>query len=575
MPPAEPSASLNYLCARLGKTSPGAEPTAVMARPRLLVAALALTALLAGSAVGTPATGARTRAQATTSPTFVVSGRGWGHGVGMAQWGAYGYAQQGWTYDQILAHYYQGTTLGPAQVSRVRVLLGQGRKRATVSSDAPFTVRDGIGQLWHVAEGPHAFGSGLRIKTTEVEQPQQLPGPLLFQPGTLALRLDGRPYRGQFQVSVANSALRVVNSVGLEGYLFGVVPSEMPHTWLPEALKAQAVAARSYALAVRKTGSWFDLYPDTRSQVYRGIAGEKPSATTAVQDTAGEVVLYGGRVATTYFFSSSGGRTSAASEVWPNSPQIPYLVSVDDPYDTISPHHRWGPFVVAAKRLKRVLRARGRLVDVRTATGPSGRVRTVTVVGSQGDSSVTGADARRALRLRSTWFRIGVLSLAPPQAPVTFGTQVVLSGVARSLPSVKLEQRQAGSAWQAVGPVAPSGDGTVSVSARPRAPTDYRLASGSARSTVAHVQVSPLVRFYGLRDSTSLRGYARPLFPGATVAVQRLQGDSWMTVVRATIGPNGDFEASLTLSPGEYRARLAPGRGFVPGVSPTLRVAPA
>ena len=114
MPPAGRSASLNYLCARLGETSPGAEPTAVMTRPRLLVAALALTALLAGSAAGYPSTGAKTRAQATTSPTFVVSGRGWGHGVGMAQWGAYGYAQQGWTYDQILAHYYQGTTLGPA-----------------------------------------------------------------------------------------------------------------------------------------------------------------------------------------------------------------------------------------------------------------------------------------------------------------------------------------------------------------------------------------------------------------------------------------------------------------------------
>ena len=126
-------------------------------------------------------------------------------------------------------------------------------------------------------------------------------------------------------MSVANGSLRAVNSVALEAYLYGVVPSEMPKDWLPEALKAQAVAARSYALAVRKTGSWFDLYPDTRSQVYLGIAHEAPSTTAAVQETAGEVVLYQGRLATTYFFSSSGGRTASAPEVWPSSPPTPYL----------------------------------------------------------------------------------------------------------------------------------------------------------------------------------------------------------------------------------------------------------
>ena len=153
----------------------------------------------------------------------------------------------------------------------------------------------------------------LRLRTTDVQQPQQLPPPLLFLPGASPLRFSGRPYRGQFQVSLAGRSLRAVNSVALEAYLFGVVPSEMPHTWLPEALKAQAVAARSYALAVRKTGSWFDLYPDTRSQVYSGIGGEKAAATAAVQATAGQVVLYGGRPVTTYFSvvrraDSIGGR---------------------------------------------------------------------------------------------------------------------------------------------------------------------------------------------------------------------------------------------------------------------------
>src|SRR5437588_597977 len=383
-----------------------------MARPRLLAGALVAIVFLSGA--GPSAGDAQRHAQPPAgTPTFVVSGHGWGHGVGLAQWGSYGYAQQGLTYDEILAHYYPGTTLGSAEVSRVRIALAQGRSRLTVGSEAPFILRDGLGRLRHLAAGEQTFGSGLRLRTIEGQRPQQFPAPLVFIPGTGNLRLGGSPYRGQLQVSVAGGTLRAVNNVGIEAYLFGVVPSEMPHTWLPEALKAQAVAARSYALAVRKTGSWFDLYPDTRSQVYRGVAGEWPVSTQAVQDTAGQVVMYGGHVATTYFFSSSGGRTAAANEAWPNSPSIPYLVSVDDPYDTISPYHQWGPFMVSPRRLGRILGARGRLLDVRTAASPSGRVRTVTAVTAQGESNAAGSDVRSALGLRSTWFRIGVLSLAP------------------------------------------------------------------------------------------------------------------------------------------------------------------
>ena len=348
-------------------------------------------------------------------PTFVISGRGWGHGVGMAQWGAYGFAQHGASYRDILAHYYRGTTLGPAELSKVRVYLAAGRSQLSLGSNAPYTVRDGIGQIWHMAAGTATFGPKLKIRTTDVQQPQRLPAPLTFIPGGSPLRFGSTAYRGQLQVSVANGRLRAINLVGLEAYLYGVVPSEMPKDWLPEALKAQAVAARSYALAVRKTGSWFDLYPDTRSQVYLGIAHEAPSATAAVQATAGQVVLYGGKVATTYFFSSSGGRTASAPEVFPGAPATPYLVSVNDPYDAISPHHRWGPFVVSAPRLRRMLGVRGALSDVTLELGPSGRVETITGVGAQGASSMKGWDFRRALDLDSTWFRVGVLSLGNPQ----------------------------------------------------------------------------------------------------------------------------------------------------------------
>jgi hypothetical protein len=113
------------------------------------------------------------------------------------------------------------------------------------------------------------------------------------------------------------------------------------------------------------------------------------------------------------------------------------------------------------------------------------------------------------------------------------------------------------------------------VSAKPRTPTDYRLASGSALSRVAHVSVAPRVRFYGMPDASTLRGFVRPFFSGASVAVQRLEGSRWRTLARGTIDANGDFEASVDLTPGQYRARFAPGHGYVPGMSPVLRVGPA
>ena len=87
--------------------------------------------------------------------------------------------------------------------------------------------------------------------------------------------------------------------------------------------------------------------------------------------------------------------------------------------------------------------------------------------------------------------------------------------------------------------------------------------------------VAPLVRFRGMADPSTLRGYARPLFPGGSVALQRFDGARWRTIARATIDASGDFSAHVNLTPGQYRARLAPGRGFVPGVTPTVTVGPA
>ena len=238
----------------------------------------------------------------------------------------------------------------------------------------------------------------------------------MFPPRRRAAALVRR-YRGTIQVDKVGQRLRAVNVVGLEQYLYGVVPAEVPDDWGPEVLKAQSVAARSYALATRKIGGAFDLFPDVRSQVYRGVDEEEESTNAAVDETAGEVLMYGARLVIAYFHSTSGGRTASVEDVWVGSKRTPYLTGVADPYDSISPHHTWGPVVMPAGRLQRLLKAPGRLLDVRTTTNASARADTVVGLGTGGEGSAARAgDVRRELGLRSTWFRVGVLRSAAREA---------------------------------------------------------------------------------------------------------------------------------------------------------------
>jgi stage II sporulation protein D len=343
----------------------------------------------------------------------------------------------------------------------------------------------------------------------------------------------------------------------------------MPYTWHPEALKAQAVAARSYALATRKTGA-FDLYPDTRSQVYLGLEHEKPSTNAAVDATAGKVVLFEGQVAKTFFFSTSGGRTASAEDVWGEA--VPYLVSVADPYDSISPYHDWGPFAFTGTKLARALKMQGRVLDLQPEVNSSGRIKSLTVVGSKGSISVTGTDLRRRLGLRSTWFGVGVLSLSAPPQAVVYGNRARLTGLARGLPKAVLQQ-QDGSDWEEVGAVKADKTGVVSVVVKPPVTTRYRLASGKVAAPSVRVPVAPLMRFYPARTPDQLRGYVRPrTLAGSTVLIQKQQGSGWATVAQAAVDDDGDFLAKLQLTTGVYRARVGSGHGFVAGTSPVLQV---
>jgi stage II sporulation protein D len=537
----------------------------MLRRALLLITCLALAATsLAGARTGVP----EQRSATAPPPSFFITGRGWGHGIGMSQWGAYGFAQRGTSYEAILAHYYRSTALGKAPVARIRVLLGEGKKALAVASDSPFSVRDGSGTVHQLQPGPYAFGPALKVKVDPAQPAKALPGPLVFLPGATPLKYGGKQYRGQFQVNTSKT-LQLVNSLGLEPYLYGVVPREVPFYWPVEALKAQAVVARSYALATRKTGA-FDLYPDTRSQVYLGIDHEKPATNAAVDATAGKVVLYEGQVAKTFFFSTSGGRTASAEDIWGEA--VPYLVSVPDPYDSISPHHKWGPFPFTGAKLAKVFKMPGRVVDLQPELNPSRRIKTLTAVGTKNTISIAGAELRRRLGLRSTWFSVGVLSLSPPARTVVYGSRARLNGLARGLTQAVLQQRD-GDGWRAVAAVKPDKTGLVSVVVKPTVTTQYRLTSGKVIAAPVRVPVAPLVRISLPRTPDQLRGYVRPAaLAGARVLIQRQQGPGWATVAETAVDAEGSFLARLQLTTGVYRAWVASGRGFFAGTSPVLQV---
>ena len=520
-------------------------------------------ALLAASLVALAACGAATAAGAP-AVTFVLSGHGWGHGVGMSQWGARGYAQRGRSYDRILAHYYPKTRLGTVAAGRVRVVLASGKKTLALGSTGAWSVVDSTGVSVPLAPGKLVVGPDLAPAGSPLQPP------LTFVPQGEPLTVAGKPYRGTIEVaplaggkSGAAGKLRAVDVVGIEDYLRGVVPAEMPSSWPAEALKAQAVAARSYALALRTDAKQpSELTADVRSQVYKGVSAETAATDAAVAATAGRVLLYGGKIADTLFSSSSGGRTSALSEAFPTAKPVPYLVSVDDPYDA-SPYRDWGPVTVTGAKLAKALALEGTVVEVAPALGPSGRVRTATLrLASGSTADVTGGDLRAKLGLRSTWLSIGVLSLQPPPAPTVLGGRGDPDGEgdrARRRPGAR-----AARARRRLGPgaaVAAGPDGRFAIGLAPAQTTDFRLVAGTVRGGAVRVPVAPAVELL-----PALTGTVRPAVPGALVDIQLQQGLTWLTVASVPVDAAGAFTAA-GLGPGVYRALYSPGAGLVRGTS--------
>jgi SpoIID/LytB domain protein len=362
--------------------------------------------------------------------TVTITGHGQGPGRGLGQWGAYGYALQGWSYQQILAHFYGGTTLSRTSAAAAHALIrvrlfAQDDRYLTVTSGTVFTAAgvnfaagttasirlqsDGTMQLYRLSGSCGGTTVSLgRARSGLIQSSSASPGNDLTKMLTIC-GTDRRTYRGMLTLVNSGGAARTVNTAYLHDYLLGVVPRESYASWGDggggkgaNALRAQAVAARTYAMAESRY-SYAETCDDTHCQMYggAGLNGtfiEDPRTTDAVTVTDGLALLSGGKPVYAEFGASSGGYTAGG--------QFP---PVPDAGDAVpgNPYHNWtrtvdasglGPDYGIGTLTNITVTAR----DGRGADG--GRVLRATLTGTAGSVSVTGDDIRRAFGLPSNWF---------------------------------------------------------------------------------------------------------------------------------------------------------------------------
>ena len=398
---------------------------------------LAVVALLMAVATIVPAVPAE--AQGTVD-VIEITGRGWGHGRGLGQYGAYGYAARGWSSTQILDHYYGGTTAGqvpagaPVDPAHVRVELRYMRGRSTTVAlvDGVIVLRgaDG-GELYRVSGAARLRwdGGGFKLETasacggsfSEVGRIDGRTEVRITSEAAAAgsnglLQVCGPSYRtwyeGEIRAFADNGYPRTLNVVPIATYLRGVVPNEMPAGWPDAALQSQAVAARSYALAGdTRQQPYGDTCDSTTCQVYDGAFTERggrfrsathPRTDAAISATAGSVRLRGnGTIARTEFSSSTGGHTAGGD--------FPAVADEGDSI-TANPNHTWTVTVALARIESRY--NRGRLLEMavveRNGLGADGgRVVRVELRFERGTVTESGDAVRIQLGLKSNWFTPG------------------------------------------------------------------------------------------------------------------------------------------------------------------------
>lgn len=379
--------------------------------------------------------GAGTVHQVWTIPAggaFTLKGHGFGHGHGMSQYGAQGAALQGLTANQILAFYYPGTTLSTssdniavlitADTTRDVIVLAQSGLSVTdLGTQKKYPLTKAGATRWRLnvdaagktlvayySDGWHNFVATGMPSRFVGDGKFSAPSGLL----TLVTPSGNRVYRGALRAaspSTGSTDRDTVNILPIDQYVKGVVASEMPASWKPAAVQAQAVAARTYGLRsradARAAHRYYDICDTTACQVYQGVGGEDPRGNDAVTATAGRYLSYQSYPAFTQFSSSSGGWTSKGSQS--------YLPHQADPYDGWSGNgmHSWSVKVnesVLEHRYPKIGDLKTIVVTSREGGGDwGGRVWSANLNGTKGSVTVSGDDIRSAYGLRSTWFGLG------------------------------------------------------------------------------------------------------------------------------------------------------------------------
>ena len=243
--------------------------------------------------------------------------------------------------------------------------------------------------------------------------PLTMDKPIVFEtPGLRGeglLHLNGNRFRGKLELLPSdNGGITVVNELGLEEYLYGVLPKEMSVTWHMDALKAQAVASRTYA--VNSLSKWqqygFDVKADIGDQVYGGYDAENVVTNQAVDETRGQLLLYDSKPITSFYHTDSGGITEACSEAF--GAEKPYLVPVKDDFSNNSPHSQWEVSISLSTISKRPEIVEKNIGDIEgivvTKKSPAGRVTEISLIGSTGQMPLTYSQIRSVLSLKSNLF---------------------------------------------------------------------------------------------------------------------------------------------------------------------------
>lgn len=399
---------------------------APVAFARAAVATAAAAALLYGLG-GSTIPARADSAVAPESGAVVISGAGWGHGKGMSQWGAYGAASKGLSYAEIIDFYYPGTTLKTQTNQTMRIWISvNSSDNVYARPDSGLIVKDSAGRKltlptgskytkWRISRSgskrvlAYRSSSGAYVTYSTKLNPGRVWYFKNVKTNKVRVAIPGsstRTYRGAIAAKFYGSGMRTVNHVPMESYLRSVVPAEMPASWSAHAVRAQAVAARTYAAWMKANTSYsgYDLCDTSACQVYKGVASEYSASDKAITATAGKIATYKGDPALTMFSSSNGGWSASGGSGYP------YLKAQKDPYDGVKRDQSWS-VTLSSSKIENAYASIGDLESVQVTERDGdgtygGRVETMKITGSKGSVTVSGGSFKSTFGLKERLFKV-------------------------------------------------------------------------------------------------------------------------------------------------------------------------